>query len=169
MTNRVEDTFIKLAQKWQYKIKGTPIDMSVDRETDLISLACLLLVAEYDEILPANVDEVIIENRKSAIAHWSITVYAMSEAMVWSLCLKDTPQIASRSNTILRVLDFLDAPDSSMRKWAMDIGWIIRSWLDVDQAVPRLLNNIANTLGYIRESFALAWNYAGEMKEWKNL
>lgn len=171
MTNRVEDTLIKLANKWHKTVKETPVDTALERETDLIAFACLLLITEYDDILTDKINEIIIENTNAAFAHWSIKIYATYEAMVWNLCLKDTPTISKRANALALLLYTLDAPGSLSRKWAMDIGWIIRSWLDVEQAVPRLLNNVANTLGYVRDSFALAWKLCGgdeRMEEYIN-
>lgn len=156
MSQNIEQTFMQLARDWSRITEKANADCPMPRQADLISFACLLLAVEWDDYLTDTVITIILENERLAYSRWSIPVYGNLEALVWKLCPKDMPDKPARSAAVAELIRMFNVQGSSIRGWAMEMGWMIRPWLPVDEVVPLLLSNVANTLGFVREAFALA-------------
>jgi hypothetical protein len=133
-----------------------------------MALACLLLAVEWGKQFAGAINQEIRENEQLASSRWTASsrgalaaitgmdVVARLEALVWTLCGSGMAGAPSRTEGMALLLDALIHGRSFFREWMIQIGWMIRAWLPVAEAVPLLLRNVADTLAGVRLSMGLA-------------
>lgn len=140
-----ERAFLVLARKWHEEVTLVRRELALPRSADDLALACLILAVEYTgaftevAVRQAQINRDVVATR----GHMS-----WIDQLPWRLCedsiLTSPP---SEAESVRQLTANLNHHDSSIRCWLMEIGWIVRSWLVPEHAVPLLLQNVGNTLG----------------------
>jgi hypothetical protein len=152
-----EQAFLTLAREWQDIAAKTGPDCALPWQADTTALACLLLAVEWGEQFTEAVNPLIEENKGMAFSRWSsVPPIQELETLVWRLCRSDTAGAPSRTVSMDDLLGTLNHHNSDIRTWVMKLGWMIRPWLPAGEAVPLLLQNVADTLGGVRLAMGLA-------------
>jgi len=154
-----EQAFLALARKWRDIAAKSGPDCALPEQADTAALACLLLAVEWGKQFTEAVNLQCEENQRLADSRWTVPTVpsiARLEALVWRLCRSGMAGAPSRTAEMDELLNAFTAPKSDFRWWTMRQGWMVRSWLPADEAVPLLLKNVADTLGGVRLAMGLA-------------
>jgi hypothetical protein len=109
---------------------------------DDLSFACLLLAVEWGKRSPETTSvELLACLDKVAGRFWG-------DRLPWRLALEFGRHNPCGVGGMDELIANLDHHNSSIRLWMMELAWCVRDDLDADKAVPRLLQNIAGTLGH---------------------
>ena len=160
-----ERAFVVLARKWLEEIQTA--GRILPASADTLALSCLLLAVEWGNEFTNIADKQSEMNSRAAAARldrvgshradWvsepnlptpptSQPALSWFDELPWRLCSASMAS-PSDSRPVKELLTLnLDHHNSSIRSWMMEIGWIARSWLDANEAIPRLLANLADTL-----------------------
>lgn len=152
-----EMTFTYLARTWAESVENDErsVEWVVTSEyMRNLSGACLLLLGEYGCDFGEEALAIAYRNEqlaaKSHNLEWLIS-------MPWRVCIRsmtsdqEFPDVINDS-----VLPGLEHPNSMYRSAVIFHAWLIRGLLDRELAVDALLGNVARTLHFIEESWALA-------------
>lgn len=148
-----ERVFLLLARQWHTDIQLTNRDSAPPRSLDLISLSCLLLAVEWGRDFTNVAFEQIHANMEASEDRGN---WGWLDQIPWRLCQISQLKNPSKSNEVNNLVEKLTHHNSSIRVWMLEIGWMIRSWLDASKAIPLLLKNLADTLAGPFMSAALA-------------
>ena len=110
-------------------------------ESDDLALACLLLAHEHGTRSPDRTTLAL----ESCLA--AVSTRFWGDQLPWRVALEFCLHNPNRRTGLNELSANLDHPNSSIRLWMMEIAWLVRERLDPDEAVPKLLGNVANTLG----------------------
>lgn len=150
--NPVELGFLELAWEWNTAAVQAGQDNILPSEADLPALACLLISKERNSFLGVASRGVIEANynlRKD-------TRFKICDSLIWELCAACFKREPSKSSAMSSLVFLLGHPNSGLRIWGMELGWIFRDWLPAKRVVPILFKNVANTLGGVDEAAGLA-------------
>jgi hypothetical protein len=168
-----ERAFLVLARKWLVDVQAVGRNIRLPRAFDVLALSCLLLAVEWGSEFTGVAQEQMETNRKEAATRrdmppggrgWVLepnpsrkTAVALSDVswdvswddqLSWELCQVPSIMVApSETIEVEKLTVNLDHHNSSIRYWMMEIGWMARPWLTGPEAMPRLLKNLADTLG----------------------
>lgn len=141
-----ERVFLRIARRWYDGFETLGSNKTPPRALDELALAAVLLFCEHGEgftevaQLQAKANVILAEKR---IVPWV-------DRLPWRL---------TQGCGLGELDDNLYHHNSSLRIWAMELGWMARPWLDRDTALPRLLKNVADTLVGVQ----MAWGLAGTL------
>jgi len=121
-------------------------DRALPEPADDLALAALLLAVERGGTFT---DRPLRQIRENIAATELSTrkLWVWIERLVWDLCAEATTASPSDSGPVQLLTATLDHDDSSIRGWCLKLAWMVRPWLRGEDAVPRLLTVLANTLG----------------------
>ncbi len=118
-------------------------------ELDKLSLACLLLAAEWGNRSPeATSASLAACLDKAAGRFWG-------DLLPWQLalgCCHHNPRGVCGTDELTANLDH---HNSSIRLWMFELAWCIRNKVNGENVVPRLLKNVADTLSHVSTSLSL--------------
>jgi len=151
-----EVAFILLARQWNEEFSAIPDDTTpIPESIDRLALSCLLLNVEWGHEFTGSVREVSEKNREAAAEAYRHLWWETE--LTWRLCnpsiLMDLP---SDTKEVMTLTANLNHQISSIRLWMLNIGWIVRPWLDTEETVPILLKNLADALAHSLMSAGLA-------------
>lgn len=146
-----EDVFWKLSLRWN-EIASKTKDVSLSSDTDYLSYACLLLANEYGHCFSEKTFKICDFNIKLARMRWSCW-FMDYDTEPWRLCRVKDSCYENYINQLTRGLNY---HLSDIRLWMINLAWFVRDKLDKERALRLLLENIDNTLGYVRNSMGLA-------------
>jgi hypothetical protein len=150
-----EVAFLGLARKWYEELQAIPVAEPIPESTDRLALSCLLLAVEWGQELPDLIREQIQKNREDAEARLRMTSW--DTELSWKLCdIYSQTDDPSEDDEVLGLIANLNHKISSIRLWMMDIAWIARPWLDIDEAMPILLQDVAEMLAGPYQAAGLA-------------
>jgi len=147
-----ERSFLRLARRWH---AAFVCDRSVStpmRGADATSLAALLLAREHGRNSTDVATEVVEQNLERA----EFGCLPWIDQLSWRLVAASREADPASSDAMKSLTVNLNHHDSSIRIWMMEIGWMVRPWLDRQTALPALLSNVAGTLGGVERAWALA-------------
>ena len=150
-----EVAFLGLARKWYEELQKLPEPKPIPESIDRLALSCLLLAVEWGHEFPDLIKEQIQKNREAAEARLRMTSW--DTELSWKLC--DTYSRTydpSGDDEVLGLIANLNHQISSIRLWMLDIAWIARPWLDIDEAMPILLQDVAEMLAGPYQAAGLA-------------
>ncbi len=163
-----ERVFLVLARKWHVEVQAVSRNTPLPRAVDILTLSCVLLAVEWgdkftdvtwwqinnnlnaaaarrDE-LPSGRGWVIAPNRTKRTATYRGVSW--DDQLPWELCQVPFMIVSPPETVAVEKLTVnLDHHNSSIRYWMMEMGWMVRPWLATPEAMPRLLKNLADTLG----------------------
>jgi len=161
-----EVAFILLARQWNEEFSAIADDTTnIPESIDRLALSCLLLNVEWGHVFTGSVREVIEKNREAVAKAYRYLAWdteltrrlSWDTELTWRLCnpsiLMDLP---SDTEEVMTLTANLNHQYTSVRFWMLDIGWIVRPWLDTEETVPILLKNLADALARSRMSAGLA-------------
>jgi hypothetical protein len=124
-------------------------DKLLSSELDDLSLASLLLAVGWGDHAP----KVTSDGLAACLDQVSDRFWG--DLLPWQLALE-----FCRHNPLgvcgLKLLTAnLDHHNSSARRWTLELAWIVRNKLNQADVVPKLLKNVADTLGYWNHSLGL--------------
>lgn len=122
MSEKAGDVFLKLAAEWSAEVGKTPRGNALPRAADLRALACLMLATRRGLCFGPETMEIMEANRQ-AVVGWNVMSWA--DQLPWNLCMSFYRQPNPPASTAMALTDHLSHPDSSIRGWMMDIGWVI--------------------------------------------
>ena len=133
-----------MARQWHEEVSAADPDKPLPMSADQLAFSSLLLaVARGHEF--SNAARQQAEADKEAVADRRV---AWAEQLPWALAESAHPaSISHRTDYVETLTVNLDHHRSSIRIWMMKIGWIVRFWLVPAEATPRLLKDLADTLG----------------------
>jgi hypothetical protein len=111
-------------------------------ELDDLARACLLLAHEHGSRSPDCTTHAMEECLSAVRARF------WGDQLPWRLALACCRHNPNGRQGLGELTANLDHHNSSIRLWMLELAWLIRDRLDPDCAVPKLLNNAANTLGH---------------------
>ena len=149
----VEDVYIDVATKWRNEFQRLPPNTAPTRLIDDLALTGLMLGWEYGSNFSESTwTEAFkcIELSKNQPVPWI-------ERLPWALPAPETFDDLN-SLAIEQLIEKLNHPRSSLRCWALEIAWVVRSnfLLQSEDARYRLFENVANTLAAVDQSWGLA-------------
>ena len=150
MPTVVELAMIKLAREWYQTVSQLPRNAFINRTTDEISYASLLLAFEWGSTFSSDVSKSIRANIRLAT---SKKYYGWVDTLAWELCLASMLKVPSRSKAVNHLLMNLDHSKSQVRLIMLELAWLVLPWLP--SAHTRLLNNLAHWYGYSDLALAL--------------
>lgn len=109
-------------------------------ESDDLALACLLLAHEHGTRSPDRTTLAL----ESCLA--AVSTRFWGDQLPWRVALEFCRHNPSWRHSVGELTANLDHHNSSIRYWMLEIAWLVRDRLEPDQAVPKLLNNVADTL-----------------------
>jgi hypothetical protein len=118
-------------------------------DLDDLSLACILLASEWGSRSPDTTSsdlQACLD--KVAGRFWG-------ELLPWQLALEFCRYNPSGIYGLDNLTANLDHHNSCIRGWMLDLAWCVRPKLNRDQAVPKLLKNVADTLGNVEPALGL--------------
>lgn len=139
-------TLTTLCQQW---LDANEQDQS--RLADDLSLACLLLAHEERHVI-LDEEDTRASACVEATAHGPFPYY---DDLSWLMVEDYRLRGGIGANRMVRLMNFLNHRDSSVRSWFHYVAWMIRSELPIDLVRPILLNNMADKLGAVAESVGL--------------
>ncbi len=148
-----ERAFLILAGRWHERAQAAVTDRMLPSDADILALSCLRLAVEWGSEFTDRVDRqsqvnrVLLEDRGSA---------AWIDQLPWDLCRASSQPAPSESGWVELLVESLDHHNSSIRRWMMELGWTAHRWLDPQESNPRLLKNVADTLGFAVLAVGLA-------------
>jgi hypothetical protein len=110
-------------------------------DLDDLALACLLVAYEHGNRSPLRTTNAL----ESCLA--AVGTRFWGDQLPWRLALEFCLHNPKQRLGVNELSASLDHNNSSIRLWMLKIAWLVRQKLDPDEAVPKLLNNMANTLG----------------------
>lgn len=116
---------------------GPPLPADLDD----LALACLLLAHEHGPRSPKRITLAL----SSCLS--AVRTRFWGDQLPWRLALDICLDNPDQQTGLNQLIANLDHGNSSIRLWMMEIAWLVRERLDPDEAVHKLLNNVANTLG----------------------
>lgn len=75
------------------------------------------------------------------------TPYQICDSFVWEVCEACLEPEPARAGAMPALIRLMGHPNSGLRCWGMQIGWLLRDRLPKGPAVQVLLKNVADTLG----------------------
>lgn len=142
--------FVDLAIRWRDEVIQTSPEAQLARSVDSLAYACVLAAAEHGTEFTA-LAWAAAERSASAAERRPIP---WLESLPWRLCQE---LIEPGGGEAFRTLTGnLAHPQSSIRRWLFNLAWVARARIPAGEAVPNLLKNIADTLGWVGESAGLA-------------
>jgi len=150
--NSVERGFLSLAEDWAQAAILAGGDRIMPFAADRAALACLLLAKERASHLGQASKRAIEANylqRKE-------THFNICDSLPWELCAVGFHKVPQKATALWSLSRLMGHANSGLRIWGMDLGWICREWLSADRVVPILLKNVADTLGGVDKTLALA-------------
>lgn len=156
LPSMAERTFLVLAREWQAEALSKAGGCHYSRQAERLQLACLLLVVEHGKAgngftrvacdqINANNQTAIDRRAKRWHDGWS-----------WGLCWSALARTPAKTFAVETLISSLDHPNSSIRDWMLELGWMVAPLLSRDQALVPLLTNFADKLGGVWESMGLA-------------
>ena len=148
-----EHAFLILASRWHELAQAAGTDRMLPSDADILALSCLRLAVEWGSEFTDRVDRqsqvnrVLLEDRGSA---------SWIDQLPWDLCRASIQPAPSESGWVELLVESLDHHNSSIRRWMMELGWTAHRWLDPQESNPRLLKNVADTLGFAVLAVGLA-------------
>ena len=126
-----------------------PTVSSLSIELDDLSLACVLLATEWGHRS--------LDSTSASLQACLDKVHGRfwGDLLPWQLALEFCRYNPSGASGLGNVTCNLDHHNSSIRLWMFDLAWCVRDRLNREKAVPRLLKNVANTLGFWDSSLGL--------------
>jgi len=151
-----EVAFILLARQWNEEFSAIPDDTTpIPESIDRLALSCLLLNVEWGHEFTGSVREVSEKNREAAAEAYRHLWWETE--LTWRLCnLSILMDLPSDTKEVMTLTANLNHQISSIRLWMLNIGWIVRPWLDTEETVPILLKNLADALAHSLMSAGLA-------------
>ena len=112
---------------------------------DDISYACLMLCAEHGDKLGEDTATLLTDCHDAADKRGITGIY---DVYPWLLALQAVNgTIGEECFAIERLVGNLAHGNSGIRCYMLEVGWLVRKWLPRDGAAPRLLEDVAGTLG----------------------
>ena len=121
-------------------------------ETDLKALAAMLIAVEEPQSLSSTCQECIYscyELNQRRNNSWDDT-------LPWRIADDALNNILSTGSGLPLVIDNLNHGKSILRLWTMEIAWLMRERIHVDEASPKLFDNVASTILYVENAWGLA-------------
>jgi hypothetical protein len=150
---RVADVGLqRLCSKFIEQYPATPVG-SLPVELDDLTLACLLMAFEWGASSPAETTNALNEcMQKAGNRFWF-------DRLPWQLAIDFCTQEHRGANFLDELTASFDHHNSSIRMWMFDVGWCVRQALNPVEAVPRLMKNVADTLGHWDASLGLCRSF----------
>jgi hypothetical protein len=145
-----ERAFLVLSRQWHMEVQAAPKNAPLPRAVDTLALSCLLLAVEWGCEFTDVARQQIETNLEAEAGRYP----SWYDQLLWELCQASFMRVETFPLEKLTVN--LDHHNSSIRYWLMQMGWVARPWLSAPEAMPRLLKNLADTLGYPFEAAGLA-------------
>lgn len=147
----VEAGFLDLAGEWRASAVGAGNDRALPLEADRAGMACLLIAKERSALLGSAAKKAMRDNLEQRAR----TSFQTCDGLVWGLCLACCDDDPGGSGAFLSLSLLMGHPNSNMRMWGMQLGWMVRDLLP-PSSVPVLLRNVADTLGGVSQALGLA-------------
>lgn len=157
-----EQAFIKLASLWHETAAHSDPERALPKKADDTALACLLLHSEWGRqfgtaaLQRADANARLASTRFPAQRLAFLDVGSWIDGLPWQLCRPAAALGGDTGYPMGRLVLSLTHHQSSIRCWMMEIAWMVRASLPIDEAVPRLLKNVADTLLGVRMAMGLA-------------
>lgn len=151
----MERGFLSLAEEWHRAAVATGPDRALPPAADQAALACLLITKERAGSLGQ-------DSKRMIQANYTLrepTHFKICDSLVWELCAAGFFREPGKAPALSSLVYLLGHPDSGLRIWGMDLGWVLRDRLPARRVVPILLRNIANTLGGVDQAAGLATTF----------
>ena len=150
-----ERVFFSLARRWHEAFAAIARDKAPPRAVDEFALSAVLLACEHG----AAFTHVAWEQVQANINLAEMRIIPWVDRLPWRLANAARLTDRAISTEVEELLCNLDHHNSALRIWAMELAWMVRSWLEREAALPRLLENVAGTLAGIE----MAWGLAREL------
>ena len=158
--NALETAFLRLSEFWRDefgRLSGGPPKY----ETDLKALAAMLIAVECPQCLSSTCFEHIRrcnELSQQRISSWDDT-------LPWMIADDAFNNVLNTGAGIHVLINNLNHGKSDLRLWTMEIAWVIRKWLHVDEALPKLFDNVASTIFHAGNAWGLASSLFSDTKD----
>jgi hypothetical protein len=163
-TSLAEKTLCALVQAFQAQYAEARHSLPLPYSLDLLAFACLLVVSEHTLSHQDAVSDLIRDSREMVLEDAMINL----DGLPWIAMVDLIEQGQLSKSTTRLLLLYLCHQSSSIRGYSLNLAWILRTYVPVEQTVPVLLKNVADTLMYVEMSLALAREICGGEDEfWK--
>jgi len=151
--SQAERVFVRLARRWAAAIERAVPGEAVNQTVRVTELGALLLAHEHGKGFGPVAAGAIRKNIRLGDGRQ----FPLIDQMPWRLAYAGMSPSPTTSSAVHDLTNLLSHHYSCNRQWLMLYGWMVRSWLNPEEAVPHLLENVAGTI----LGAEMAWGLAG--------